>query len=102
MITLIGTSTTTIGFGLCGIKDIHEVSRRIDPTDLRKIIDSSENEFIMIDEDIYEKIKDQEINKNFIVVPFRFRKDLNTDDIDSLVQDTLGVKMRDKSERKDN
>ena len=33
-ITLIGVSTTAIGFGLTGIKEIIDVSRRINPDEL--------------------------------------------------------------------
>lgn len=101
MICLIGTSTTTIGFGLCGIKEIYEVTRSMSPEEIMKFVDNSENDLIMIDEDIFEIIKElskKNKKKTFIKIPSRFRKeDKNlTEDIDELVRDTLGIAIKNK------
>jgi vacuolar-type H+-ATPase subunit F/Vma7 len=92
MITLIGTSTTTIGFGLCGLKDIYEVWRSTPIEEIAKIIFESENEIIMIDEDIYNKIEHllDRCKKTIIKIPFRYQEEIS-DDIDELMKDTLGV-----------
>jgi vacuolar-type H+-ATPase subunit F/Vma7 len=98
MITLIGTSTTTIGFGLCGIKDIYEVCRSTPETEIADIILSSENEIIMIDEDIYNRVEPllTRCKKIIIKIPFRYKEELD-DDIDELVKDTLGVAIEDNN-----
>jgi vacuolar-type H+-ATPase subunit F/Vma7 len=96
MITLIGTSTTTIGFGLCGINDIHEVERITPVEEILKIIQETENNIIMIDEEINNLIKHKtkRTNKFIIEIPFRYKKVEEikniADDIDELVKDSLG------------
>ena len=97
MITLIGTSTTTIGFGLCGIKDIHEVRRSMEKETILKLVKEAENEIIMIDEDIFEKIREdvRNLGKIFIKIPFRHKKeDEASDAVDEMVKDTLGISIK--------
>jgi vacuolar-type H+-ATPase subunit F/Vma7 len=100
MITLIGTSTTTIGFGLCGINDIHEVERITPVEKIVKLVENSENKVIMIDEEIHNLIKHKikRTNKFIIEIPFRYKKEEEikniANDIDELVKDSLGFAMK--------
>ncbi len=102
MITLIGTSTTIVGFGLCGIKDIREVNRKTTSEEILDLVRTSEFETIMIDEYIYEKIKvdvQRKIefeNKIFVKIPDRYTElsDESNDDIDDIVRDTIGINIK--------
>lgn len=93
MITLIGTSTTTVGFGLCGIHNIYEVCRRTPTKDILQIIHKSTDDVIMIDEAIYNRIRGelQDIEKVIIKIPARFEDEAGKDEIEELVSDTLGM-----------
>lgn len=98
MITLIGTSNSVIGFGLCGVKDIHEVTRRTSPEEILNIITSSKNEIIMIDEEIYlkiqHKLKELKHEKQFIKIPWRFKPKEKDDNINELIKDITGVEVK--------
>lgn len=94
MITLIGTSTTTIGFGLCGIEDMHEVWRDTPVERISQIVKGSKNPIIMIDEEIYRKAKDEiETDKILIVIPFRYRDEQGfaRQEIDDVIKETVGI-----------
>jgi vacuolar-type H+-ATPase subunit F/Vma7 len=101
MITVIGTSTTTIGFGLCGIKDIKEVLRTDSSKDIIRMIIESQNKVIMIDEDIFEKVKDMlpKNDKIIINIPFRYREENEKfvnkkEEIDDLIKNSLGINIK--------
>ena len=93
MITLIGTSTTIIGFGLCGIKNIMEVSHSIDYKELLKLYLQVESNIIMIDELLYSKIKsDIKTNDKIIIqIPDRFKESQENNEIQELVMKTIGT-----------
>jgi len=93
MITLIGTSTTIIGFGLCGIKDIREVSHKIESSELLKLYSQVESNIIMIDENLYFKIRSKvkDDNKIIIQIPDRFKECQLNDEIQELVRKTVGA-----------
>ncbi|MGM5487546.1 MAG: V-type ATP synthase subunit F [Nanobdellota archaeon] len=91
MITLIGTSTSCIGFGLCGIQDIVEVRR--DETE--KIITAAKrtkNEVIMIDEELYRKVRASLPKEKFYIkIPFRYREEHGfEDEIEEIIKETTG------------
>lgn len=97
MITLIGTSTTIVGFGLCGIKDVHEVRNSTSDEVLASLINKANGKIIMIDESLYDRVKEKiEVDKTFIKIPSRFKDSENVedDDIDELVKDTIGVAIK--------
>ena len=100
MITLIGTSTTVIGFGLCGIKDIHEVGLKVSEDELINLIKNAESNTIMIEEQLYEIVKSVVENnyiyenKIFMKIPDRFKESFDADDIDSIVKDTIGINIQ--------
>ncbi len=91
MITLIGTTHTTIGFGLCGIKDIHEVSLEASEQELVDLIQQAQHDIIMIDELLVEKInKRLPSSKTIITIPYR-NGQADTEFIDDLMKNTIGV-----------
>lgn len=94
MITLIGTYNSIIGFGLCGIEDIHEVTPGTTAQEIARIVEKTENEIVLIDEKVHEKIDGRGFDKIFIQIPDRFRERAGTDDIDKLVRDTIGISMK--------
>lgn len=89
MITLIGTTETTIGFGLCGMKDVYEVTLETSTEEINRIIAESENNLIMIDELLAKKVT-LATQKTIITIPYR-HGEANTDFINELMKNTIGV-----------
>lgn len=89
MITLIGTTHTTIGFGLTGIKDIHEVSLKASQEELEQLIQEAEHDIVMIDELLLEKVTVQ-TEKTLIKIPYR-NGEAKSDFIEDLMKNTIGV-----------
>lgn len=94
-ISLIGASTTTIGFGLCGIKDTHELRRSASKEDILEKLDLCENNIVMIDQIFFDKIKGDLKKRDitFIKIPDRYNQ--KEEDIDALITDTVGVAIKD-------
>jgi vacuolar-type H+-ATPase subunit F/Vma7 len=96
MISLIGASTTIIGFGLCGIKDIFELRRTAKKEEILQSIREAQHNLILIDQFFYEKIKKdiprEFSDKVFIKIPDRYEE--FDEDIDELVKDTLGITLQ--------
>lgn len=85
MITLIGNSTTCIGFGLCGIQDIVEVD---DPEAVVSAVEKSRNDVIMIDEELYRKVKGRLPKEKFYIkIP---QENGFEDEIEEIVKETTG------------
>lgn len=89
MITLIGTTHTTIGFGLCGIKDIHEVKLECDSETLNVLVRQAKNDVIMIDELLKKKLTIK-TDKTIITIPYR-NGSADTTFIENLMKNTIGV-----------
>lgn len=89
MITIIGTRLSVIGFGLCGIRDTHEVSEGVSATEIEQLITNAKSNVVMIEEAL---LKNVTINHDKIIVPIpdRFEKP-DYSDLDNLVKDTVGV-----------
>ena len=88
MISLIGTTHTTIGFGLCGIKDLHEVSIDIDKQDLAEILKKTKHDIVMVDEVLVPRLPTTQ--KTIIIIPYR-NGQADTAFIDDLFKNTIGV-----------
>lgn len=89
MITLIGTTHTTIGFGLCGIKDVHEVKLETEAQELNALVENAEHDIVMIDELLSKKLTIK-TDKTLIVVPYR-NGEANSSFIEDLMKNTIGV-----------
>lgn len=94
MITLIGTYNSIIGFGMCGINKIHEVTKNTSADEVARLVERADSKIILIDETVYEKIRDLEFDKIFIQIPDRFKSEAETTEIDALVRDTIGISMK--------
>ena len=91
MITLIGTAKTIIGFGLCGIKDVHELAPNAEPKTILEAVEKA-GEIVMIEQGFHAKIKEGLPSaKIYIQIPDEI---VASDDIDALVRDTIGVSMK--------
>jgi len=93
MITLIGHRATIIGFGLCGIKGIHEVHTNTTDDVLRTLITGAEHEVVMIEEALLQRVQGLKTKKIFVSIPDRYSSE-DHDDLDGLVRDTIGVAIK--------
>lgn len=89
MITLIGTTHTTIGFGLCGIKDVQEVQLEESTEVLNTLVKNAKHDIVMIDELLAKKLT-VKTTKTIITIPYR-NGEANTEFIENLMKNTIGV-----------
>lgn len=96
MITLIGTYNSVIGFGLCGIKKIHEVNPRTSVHKIQQYVEQTDSSIILIDEEVYERVKESVSGsgKIFVQIPDRYKENVLMEDIDKLVKDTIGISVK--------
>lgn len=93
MISLIAKTSSIIGFGLCGVKDLIEVNKNCGEQEILAAIKKAQHDVIMIDEDLHAKFSQQlaKTKKIFIDIPDRFKEKEQANNIDALVRDTIGV-----------
>jgi len=87
MISVIGNRNTIMGFGLCGLEDLHEVDYSITEQELLELIETVESDTILIEQVLAQKIVLPQ-EKQFIIIP---SDDIVQDDIDVLVAQSLGL-----------
>lgn len=87
MITLIGTSTTIIGFGLCGIDHIIEIKIDTPLEEVETIIERVTTPIIMIEERYVDALSTHHI---IIPIPDRYA-DAPVDRLAALVRDVVGI-----------
>lgn len=87
MITLIGTSTTIIGFGLCGVDRVIEVSERSGIEEIQQHVDSVTTPIVMIAERF---VPDITTDRMIIPIPDRYAEE-PVDRLDELVRDVTGI-----------
>lgn len=87
MITLIGSSTTVIAFGLCGVDRIIEVPESAGPADIQHHVDGVSTPIIMLAERFVPNIKTDRL---IIPIPDRYAES-PVDRLDDLVRDVTGI-----------
>ena len=90
MISIVGTKTSIIGFGLCGVDDVHEVAENETKEKIKEAIQQC-GDVVLIDEFLTKDLNLKQFDKTFIIIPWRFKVASDDDEIEKLVQDALGV-----------
>ncbi len=95
MITLIGMTNSIIGFGLCGVKDVHEVRTSTPLEDIIKLIHNAEHDVVMIDEELFKLVEDLiKTSKIIIKIPDRFKEKSDDQFVEKIMKDTIGASIK--------